>query len=75
VVQKALSGKELSKKDPDKANNNSELTEATQDTHNGLNRQRKGKHSKFPKLNENDIIMNSHNISNGANDSSNRVMY
>jgi hypothetical protein len=48
-----------SKKDPEKTKNNSELAEATQDAQNGLNRQRKGKNSKFSKLSENDIIAKS----------------
>jgi hypothetical protein len=47
------------KKDPEKAKNNSELTEATQNAQNGSNRQRKGKNSKFPKLSENGMIAKS----------------
>jgi hypothetical protein len=58
VVQKDLSGKALSKKDPEKDKNNSELAEATQDAQNGFSRQRKGKNSKFPKL-ENCMIAKS----------------
>jgi hypothetical protein len=56
VVQKDLSGKALSKKDLEKDKNNSELIEETQ---NGSSRQRKGKNSEFPKLNENGMIMKS----------------
>jgi hypothetical protein len=46
-------------KDLEKDKNNSEFTEATQNTQDGSSRQRKGKNSKFQKFNENDMIMKS----------------